>query len=44
MGLGAAGLVQPWQAAGVVPVVSVLMMGSWYEALASALLSKDKRV
>lgn len=43
-GAGAICLVQPWQAAGVVPMVSVLMMGSCYEALASALLSKEKRV
>lgn len=44
MGLGAICLVQPCQAACVVPMLSILMMGSCYEALASALLSKGKRV
>lgn len=42
-GLGAICLVQPCQAAGVVPTVSMPMTDSC-EALASALPSKEKRV
>lgn len=42
-GLGAICLVQPCQAAGVVPTVSMPMTDSC-EALASALTSKEKRV